>query len=88
MGCLSCAYICPTNYIKYIDKGKTRTIWGKKFKLLSCAKTGRTTITEDFAEYLQKHRGIPADYFKVNDTEHRKELALKMGEIVQWGKED
>jgi len=88
VGCLSCAYICPTNYIKFEDKGFTRKIWGRKFKVLKCEKTGQPTITEEFADYLSKNRNIPKEYFKVNDLTHRKELALKMGQITNWDREE
>ncbi|MBD3257408.1 2Fe-2S iron-sulfur cluster binding domain-containing protein, partial [candidate division GN15 bacterium] len=56
VGCLACAQICPTDFIKFTDSGFTRTIWGKKFELLRCEQTGRPTITKEFAEHLSKHR--------------------------------
>jgi NADH dehydrogenase/NADH:ubiquinone oxidoreductase subunit G len=88
VGCLACALNCPTNFIKFTDRGKTRTIWDKEFELLTCEKTGRPGITREFAEYLIKHRGIPEDYFKIDDESHRKELALSMGKITNWGREE
>ncbi len=88
VGCLACAQICPTNFIEYTDSGKTRKIWGKKFKLLTCEKTGQPTITKEFAEYLSKNRDIPEEYFKHNDLTHRKELAATMGKISQWQREE
>jgi Fe-S-cluster-containing hydrogenase component 2 len=84
VGCLSCAHICPTGYIKFTDDGKTRQIWGKTFKLIRCETTGQPTITEEFAAYLTKHRGIPQEYFKRSDLTHRRELAATMGKISQW----
>jgi hypothetical protein len=55
--------------------------------MITCEQTGQPTITKTFAEYLAKHRGIPEDYFKINDIAHRKELALTMGRISQWDRE-
>lgn len=88
VGCLACAQVCPTNFIKFTDNGRTRTIWGRTFELIQCEKTGQPTITKEFAEYLVKYRNIPADYFKVNDRVHREQLALSMGKISQWDREE
>lgn len=86
VGCLACANVCPTNYIKYTDKGGTREIWGKKFELLKCEKTGAPTVTREFADHLSKHRNIPAEYFKLGDKAHRTETAMTMGKIANWQK--
>jgi bidirectional [NiFe] hydrogenase diaphorase subunit len=88
VGCLACALNCPTDFIKFTDDGKTRKIWGKKFKLIKCNQTGQATITEEFADYLVNHRGLNPDYFRVGDEAHRRELALTMGKIAHWGRED
>jgi len=88
VGCLACAQICPTNFIKYTDTGDTRTIWEKKFEMLRCEETGQPTITKAFAEYLSKHREIPEDYFKLSDPSHRHETALSMGRVAQWERQE
>ncbi len=88
VGCLSCALNCPTNFITFTDEGGYRTIWGKKFELLACKKCGKTTITKEFAETLSATRNIPMEYFEVCDDCHRKELALKMGSIADWTREE
>ena len=87
VGCLACAQICPTNYIKYEDLGGQRKIWGKTFELLKCEESGQPTITREFAEHLVKHRNIPEDYFRLGDSAHRKETALSMGRVALWQKE-
>ena len=84
VGCLACAQICPTDFIKWEDKAGRRRIWERDFELVTCEQTGQPTITKAFAEHLVKHRGIPEDYFRINDLSHRKELALTMGKISQW----
>ncbi|UCC43117.1 MAG: (2Fe-2S)-binding protein [Candidatus Zixiibacteriota bacterium] len=88
VGCLSCAQVCPTDFIQYKDKGKTRTIWGKKFKLLTCKDTGRPTITVEFAEHLSRQRNIPADYFEHDHESHRRQLALTLGKLAEWDRKE
>ena len=56
--------------------------------MIVCEQTGQAGITREFADYLIKHRDIPAEYFTVNDQTHRKELALTMGRISQWGQKE
>jgi len=87
IGCLSCAHICPTDVIKWHDDNGTRTIWDKKFEMLSCTKCGKKTVTKDFAEYLIAQRDIPKEYFDVCDECKRDELAHKMGDLVEGAKE-
>ncbi len=88
VGCLACALNCPTDYIKFSDQGAKREIWGRSFELLTDRKTGQTTITKEFAEYLVANRSIPHDYFDLSDESHRKELALGMGKIAQFSREE
>lgn len=87
IGCLSCAHICPTDVIPWQDKNGTRTIWNKSFELISCKKCGKKTITRDFADYLLSKRNIPANYFDICDDCKRKDLANKMGELVDGAQE-
>jgi len=88
VGCLACAQICPTNFIKYTDNGDIRTIWDKTFEMLKCEQTGQPTITRAFAEYLTKHRGIPENYFKLGDLKHRHETAATMGRVALWERQE
>ena len=88
VGCLACAQVCPTNFIKFTDDGFTRTIWGRKFELLRCEKTGRPTITKEFAEHLSRHRDIPSEYFNLGDLAHRKQTAVTMGKIAAWDRQE
>jgi bidirectional [NiFe] hydrogenase diaphorase subunit len=87
IGCLSCAHICPTDVIKWEDEGSIRTIWKKKFELISCAKCGKAIITRDFADYLMEQRSIPGEYFETCDDCKRTELACKMGGLVDLAEE-
>ncbi len=88
VGCLACAQVCPTQYIKFEDDGDTRKIWDKSFDLIKCSRTGQPSITREFADFLIEHRNIPKEYFDEGDEAHRKETAMRMGAITQWGRED
>lgn len=87
VGCLACALNCPTDVIKFKDEGETRTIWDKRFELISCSRCGKKTITRDFARALSELKNIPPDYFEICDECHRKELAQTMGKISSWSPE-
>jgi len=87
IGCLSCAHICPTNVIPWKDENGSRTIWNKKFELLTCKECGKGIITRDFADYLIEKRDIPKDYFEICDDCKRTETARKMGQLVTQARE-
>jgi NADH dehydrogenase/NADH:ubiquinone oxidoreductase subunit G len=84
VGCLACALNCPTKVIPYTDEGEHRTIWNKRFELLSCTQCGKKTITKDFAQALSESRNIPMSYFETCDECHRKELTQTLSEISLW----
>jgi hypothetical protein len=79
--------ICPTDVIPWTDENGIRTIWKKKFELITCERCGKEIITRDFADYLIESRSIPEDYFKICDDCKRVELAKKMGTIVLQAEE-
>ncbi len=87
VGCLACAINCPTDVIKYSDEAGYRTIWDKRFELLSCSRCGKTTITRDFARSLSQSRNIPLEYFEICDECHRKDLTQTMSRITSWSRE-
>jgi bidirectional [NiFe] hydrogenase diaphorase subunit len=87
IGCLSCAQICPTDFIPWKDEGNTRTIWKKRFQLVACKKCGKQLITREFADYLVEKRGIPENYLDICDDCKRRETAEKMGALVDRAKE-
>jgi NADH dehydrogenase/NADH:ubiquinone oxidoreductase subunit G len=59
IGCGSCAFVCPTAYVKMADTGKTRTIWNKVFKMAKCQVCGRSFAPEEQLEYISKKTGVP-----------------------------
>jgi bidirectional [NiFe] hydrogenase diaphorase subunit len=82
IGCLSCAYICPTHFIKWSDDSEIRSIWGREFALVSCQRCGKKTISRDFADYLTAQKGLPSEYFNICDDCKRSDMAKNMGRIV------
>lgn len=51
IGCLSCAHICPTQAIAFEEHKESRTVWGKKFRVLSCRMCGAPIGTEEEMTY-------------------------------------
>jgi NADH dehydrogenase/NADH:ubiquinone oxidoreductase subunit G len=47
IGCGSCALVCPTKAIECAEDKGTRSIWGRKSKLLRCASCGAAFATEE-----------------------------------------
>lgn len=61
IGCMMCAYICPKNLIKVIDKSDEREIWNRKFKLVKCEDCGKYYATEEHVRYAHNRDGIIPD---------------------------
>ena len=59
IGCGSCAYVCPTAYVKMEDTSKTRTIWDRVFKMAKCSKCGRYFAPQDQLDFISKKTGVP-----------------------------
>ena len=47
VGCASCASVCPTDAIPLTETADTRTIWGKTFTLVRCARCGAVLGTAE-----------------------------------------
>lgn len=60
-GCTSCAEVCPTGAIKVFEEGGERTIWNKKFELLSCERCGEHFITREQLEHMNNILGTRTD---------------------------
>ena len=62
IGCGSCAEVCPTKAIECGEAKETRSIWGRKFKLLRCASCGKAFATEEeYAFALEKAAPLAHD---------------------------
>jgi len=59
IGCGSCAYVCPTGYVKMETDGDRRIIWDKVFKMVPCPVCGRYFAPEDQLKYISKTAGVP-----------------------------
>ncbi len=61
VGCGSCASVCPTGAIDIEETEDTRTIWGKTFKLVRCARCGRVIGTPEEIAYAAEKAGQEPD---------------------------
>ena len=67
IGCGSCAYVCPTNYIKMEEDADYRTFpeWKVKFEMARCKKCGQKIAPKKQLEFIRKKANLPADWFDV-----------------------
>jgi NADH dehydrogenase/NADH:ubiquinone oxidoreductase subunit G len=75
VGCLACAEICPTGFIKYQTSDRHRHIWGKDFQMERCGSCGRAHITTLQAQAWDGRNGVPRAYFDTCDACKRAEQA-------------
>ncbi len=75
IGCLACAEVCPTDYIKFTTNDYQRKIWGKSFEMLRCKVCGKAHITVAQADFFADKNGVPRSYFETCDACKRKEHA-------------
>ena len=50
IGCLSCANVCPTDSIPFMEDSRTRTIWNRTFELSRCKECGRVLGTQQMSD--------------------------------------
>ncbi|MDR2036160.1 MAG: 4Fe-4S dicluster domain-containing protein [Coriobacteriales bacterium] len=53
IGCLSCAKVCPTGEITWLETHESRTIWKKDFSLERCSVCGKPFATAEELAWLQ-----------------------------------
>jgi len=63
IGCGSCAESCPTSAIPMEETAETRTIWGRVFTMLRCARCGVPFTTEEAARHAAESTGQEAAAF-------------------------
>ena len=65
IGCGSCAYVCPTNYIKMEDKDGKRYIynWKVALDLKVCKECGISIAPERQLEYIRTIAELPVDFY-------------------------
>jgi len=59
IGCGSCAYVCPTGYVKMEAQNDKRMIWNKVFKMAACDVCGRYFAPIEQLEYISRKTGTP-----------------------------
>ncbi|HPG70490.1 MAG TPA: 2Fe-2S iron-sulfur cluster-binding protein [Syntrophales bacterium] len=59
IGCGSCAYVCPTGFVKMEASGDRRVIWDKSFKMTACDKCGRYFAPEEQLKWISRKTGVP-----------------------------
>jgi len=75
VGCLACAEICPTGFIRFESGPGGRRIWNRDFEMVRCPRCGRAHITKAQAEWYGKRMGWPPEEFEVCDACKRREMA-------------
>jgi NADH dehydrogenase/NADH:ubiquinone oxidoreductase subunit G len=65
IGCGSCAFICPTGYVRMETTGDRRMIWDKVFKMATCSVCGRYFAPEDQLAFISRQTGVPLSALKV-----------------------
>ena len=67
IGCGSCVYICPTNYIKMEEDENYRTfpLWKVKFEMVRCKKCGQKIAPKKQLDFIRKKANLPEDWFDV-----------------------
>jgi len=78
IGCLSCAHICPTEYIKFEENGDKRKIWGKEFEMMKCKRCGKAFVTVEQVEWEVKKGKVPREFFELCDACKREEMKDKV----------
>ncbi|MBE9546786.1 MAG: (2Fe-2S)-binding protein [Proteobacteria bacterium] len=58
IGCGSCAYVCPTGYVKMETVADKRIIWDKAFKMAACSVCGKYFAPQDQLEYISRKTGV------------------------------
>lgn len=65
IGCGSCVYVCPTNFIKMEEKDHIRKLplWHVEFKMQQCKKCGQDIAPEKQLKYIIKKVGLAENFF-------------------------
>ncbi len=85
IGCLSCAYICPTNVIQYEDTGGTRKIWGRTFDMVKCQGCGAPFMTAAQRDFEVKKTGLSQENYALCLDCKKTKTAAHIGETFFIG---
>jgi bidirectional [NiFe] hydrogenase diaphorase subunit len=59
IGCGSCAFVCPTGFVRWDAVDDKRIIWDKAFKMASCKVCGRYFAPVEQLEFISRTTGVP-----------------------------
>jgi len=59
IGCGSCAYVCPTGFVRMEAVDGKRIIWDKVFKMAACNVCGRYFAPVEQLEFISRTTGVP-----------------------------
>ena len=59
IGCGSCAFVCPTGFVRMEAVDGKRIIWDKVFKMAACEVCGRYFAPVEQLEYISRTTGVP-----------------------------
>lgn len=59
IGCGSCAYVCPTGFVRMEAVDGKRMIWDKVFKMAVCNNCGRYFAPVEQLEFISRTTGVP-----------------------------
>lgn len=59
IGCGSCAFVCPTGFVKMEAQDDKRMIWDKVFKMAACDVCGRYFAPVEQLECISRQTGTP-----------------------------
>lgn len=59
IGCGSCAFVCPTGFVRMEAVDGKRIIWDKVFKMAACNVCGRYFAPVEQLEFISKTTGVP-----------------------------
>ena len=68
IGCGSCAFVCPTSYIKVEEDEDTRSfpLWNVTFEFAKCKKCGGKIAPKKQIEFMKKQaKNLPDDWFDI-----------------------
>lgn len=82
VGCLSCAYMCPTHHIGFEQSEEHRRIWGRTFTLEPCSGCGKPIGTPEQLDHFAKTKDLPRAYFARCDVCRKQDTARAFAAVV------
>ncbi len=72
IGCGSCAYVCPTNFIKVEETPTTRKfpLWNAEFEMVYSKKLGQK-IPRKQIEFVAERAGLPIEHFEIEELKKK-----------------